>query len=163
MRGKTEQRTTQLWTDGMTTIEQRRIEDHDCLVKCSTGTPWLYVPRGPYAFQMFHETADPMLSRWCVRETLWDAVNEFARWALPPRIGWAAEIVDESFRQVLCGLWSTTPSETHGISAWDLGGAWFGCRAAFEIMHRQQCCDDVSLAIWEGQAMSTAPGSGFNE
>jgi hypothetical protein len=166
MSARTDQRSTQLWTgwgDGCMVAEERRLEDHDMIVRSATGTPWLYEPRGPFQYQEFHQSADPLLSKWRIVVTLDAAVNEFARWALPPRRGYAAEIVDESFRQILCGLWSDEPHERHGVSPWGLGGAWFGCRAAFDVMHRQRCCDVVSLAIWEGQAMSTAPGSGYME
>lgn len=156
MRLRTPPRTTQPWVgtiDGIPTIENRRIEDQDTIVQTSTGTPWLYEPRGPFQFQRFHQSGDPLLSGWCVRQTLPEIVNEFARWALPPRVGYAAEIVDESFRQILCGLWSE--------EAWP--GAWWGCKAVFVEMQRQCVAEDVDLAIWEGQAMSSAPGSGFVE
>lgn len=155
----TDYRTTQPWigtVDCIPRIENRRLEDHNNVVRSSTGTPWRYVPRPPFQFQTFHESGDPEYTGWLVRDMLADVVNDFARWALPPRQGFAAEIVDESFRQVLCGLWARG-------TAWDMGGAWFGCKAVFDEMRRQSVTDDVSLAMWEGQAMSTAPGSGFLE
>lgn len=161
----TEHRTTRIWTgmvDGLPRIEQRRLEDYGGIVIADTGAPWDYVPVAPFQFQMFHQDSNPERSTWLVRATLAEAVNDFARWALPGRKGYGAGIVDESFRFVLGAMWFTDCG-SHGVSAFDMGGAWFGCKAAFVELQRQQVCDDVSIAIWEGQAMSTAPGSGYVE
>lgn len=159
MKTKDKHRTVQPWTgtvDGIPTLQYRRIEDQDTIVRSTSGTSWLYEPCGPFQFQRFHESGDPMLVGWCVRDSLTEIVNEFARWALPPRKGYAAEIVDESFRQIVCGLWSAG-------AAWDMGGAWFGVKAVFDEFRRQCVTHEVDIAIWEGQAMTTAPGSGFRD
>lgn len=166
MTGKTEFRTTMPWYGmkaGLPTIERRRIEEYENIIVASKGTPWEYEPRGPFQFQMFHQSGDPMNALWRVCPTLAEAVNEFARWGLPPRMGYAAEIVDESFRQILCGWFSTASIDGYAMTPWDVGGAWYGCRAAFDEARRQQICDDVSLAMWEVTAMRTAPGSGMKE
>lgn len=165
MNARTEHRTTQPWmgtVGGLPRIENRRVEDYGNIVISSKGTPWEYQPRGPFQFQHWHQSSDPALCGWAVCATLADAVNEFARWALPPREGYMAEIVDESFRQIVAGVWTTDTRYTTR-AAWDLGGAWFGCRAAFDEFRRQHVCDDVSIAMWEVTAMRTAPGSGMVE
>lgn len=163
MHEMTEFRTTQVWMgmkDGLPRIEQRRIEDYDNVVSSSKGTPWGYEPRGPLVFQMFHQSGDPLHTMWRVAPSLPAAVNEFARWALPPRKEYIAEIVDESFRQVVAAMWTTVEP---GEGAWEMGGGWFGCRAVFDEFRRQQVSDDVSIAMWEVTAMRTAPGSGMSD
>lgn len=158
MHGKTEFRTTRPWTglvDGLPVLENRRLEGHNNIVLADTGTPWDYEPRGPFQFQTCHESGDATRAGWIVKAEFWETINEFARHALPPRKGYAASVVDESFRRVLGGLWSG--------EAWEMGGVWFGCEAAFNEMRRQCVCDDVSIAMWEVTAMRTSPGSGMIE
>jgi hypothetical protein len=158
-------RTTRTWMgmiDGLPVIENRRLEDHNNIVVGDTGTPWDYVPRPPFLFQMFHQDADPAKSTWVVCQTLPEAVNEFARWALPAREGYGAGIVDESFRHVLGVSWHTWVGQ-YGTTAFEMGGVWFGCSAVFAEMRRQCVCDEVSIAMWEVTAMRTAPGSGMVE
>lgn len=153
MNVKTETRTTQMWSgmiDGLPKIEQRRLEEIDNIVISSTGTPWAYLPVGPFQVQMCHQSGRPELSSWTVLPTLDLAVSELVRIALPPRQGFVVEVVDETFRQVL--------GATYHDDAWEHGGGWFGCQAAF--VELREHTDAVSVAVWEEIARYTAPGGG---
>lgn len=158
---RTRQRTTRVWMGmrgGEPAIAHLRIEEWPVPAPADFGAPWGYEPVAPFQFCMFDDAGRVARTLVTPCESLTDAVNEFARWALPPRQGMLARIIDESFRQVLGASWSTEPSET-GTSAWDIGGAWYGCQTVFDVMRRQRVADDVSTSIWETVAAQTAPGA----
>lgn len=160
MTAKTERRTTRPWmglVDGRFVEEDRRLEDWNNIVVGTSGTPWLYEPRGPFQYQTCSETGAYDQTGHFVFDTLAEAVNEFARWELPPRRGHLASIIDETYRIVLMASWITQDAGD-GLSPWDIGGCWWGIKATFDEMRRQSVCDDVSIAVWEVRAMEYAPG-----
>lgn len=155
MHASTRERTTrrrECMDDWRHVIKPCTLEEWEGLVPSDYGTPWLYQPRGPFQVQMCHQSARPELTSWTVLPTLDSAVDKLVADFLPPRRGYMCEIVDESFRQILCAAYHD--------KIWDHGGAWFGCHAGFVELRVHPLVDPVSVDAWEGIARYTAPGGG---
>lgn len=117
---------------------------------------WNSEPRPPFRTQAF----TPWARGFQVHDTLSSAIRRVAEALLPPRVApLQVEVLDEGFSVVFA------MSNREGVAQAPDLPVWFGVRAAYAELEQlltdqtaRYGFDHMDLALWEGRAMTTAPG-----